>query len=335
MDRDQRLNRGWADLSGVVYGVHVRGGLPEAFRPYLQPTGGRFEPAEALALSYRLLEEMPEVEEIWASEGKGPGGTARFALFRQPDGFGLTVSSDGRGVFRCTPSEVRIEWAAQGAGAPHYFFSYALPLWLEARGVPVLHGSAVSLGGRAIAFVGPSGVGKSVLCAELLRLGFGYLADDGLALRRGRGGEWRCSSGPPLLRLWPSGLERRLEIAADDLPKVHEALEKRQVLLAGEGEGSGPVDGLPLAAVYVLRRRPAPGGSVRTTAGGPRDALVRLLEHGVAAAPAAALGLARQRLELLADVVEKVPVRRLSFPSGSDSAPRIRQAILRDLEDMS
>jgi hypothetical protein len=339
MSRDQEGQDRQVDVSGVVYGVRVRGRLPAPFRPYLLPGAGEpADPAGALEVSYRLRDDLPEVDEIWASEAEGPRLRGRFALFRLPGGFGLTVAAEGRGLFRCTPRAIRVEWTEPGTGAPHYLFAYALPLWLEARGVPVLHGSAVSFGERAVAFVGPSGVGKSVLCAELLRLGCGFLADDALALYRDEGrdarGEWRCAPGPPLLRLWPSGLESRLEVAAHGLPKVHESLEKRRMLLSGERAGL-PASGPRLAAVYVLRRRPEAGGPVRISACGARDALVRLLEHGVAAAPAAALGLSGRRLERLADAAEKVPVRRLGYPSGADSAARIREAILRDLEDMS
>jgi hypothetical protein len=336
MSSDQEGQDGPVDVSGVVYGVHLRGRLPAPFRPYLLPgTGEPADPAGALEVSYRLRDDLPAVEEIWASEAEGPRFRGRFALFRLPEGFGLTVAAEGRGLFRCTPRTIRVEWTAPGTGAPHYLFSYALPLWLEAQGVPVLHGSAVSFAGRGVAFVGPSGVGKSVLCAELLRLGCGFVADDALALYRDEGrdgrGEWRCAPGPPLLRLWPSGLESRLEVAAHGLPKVHDALDKRQMLLRGERAGL-PSTGPPLAAVYVLRRRPEAGGPVRISACGARDALVRLLEHGVAAAPAAALGLSGGRLERLADVAERVPVRRLAYPSSADSAAPIRDAIERDLE---
>jgi hypothetical protein len=335
MSSDQEGQDRPVDVSGVVYGVRVRGRLPAAFRAYLVPAAG--EPVDAAAsieVSYRLRDDLPEVDEIWASEAEGPRLRGRFALFRLPEGFGLTVAAEGRGLFRCTPRAIRVEWTEPGTGAPHYLFSYALPLWLEAQGVPVLHGSAVSFGERAVAFVGPSGVGKSVLCAELLRLGCGFLADDALALYRDEGrdarGEWRCAHGPPLLRLWPSGLESRLEVPAHGLPKVHESLEKRQMLLSGERAGL-PASGPRLAAVYVLRRRPEAGGPVRISACGARDALVRLLEHGVAAAPAAALGLSGGRLERLADAAERVPVRLLGYPSSADSAAPIRDAIERDL----
>lgn len=278
-------------------------------------------------MSYRAIGELPAVDEIWESAA-GPG--ARFALFRLPEGFGLTVSGEGRGLFRCTQRSIGIEWTDPGAAAPHCLITYALPLWLETRGVPVLHGSAVTFGERAVAFVGPSGGGKSVLSVELLRLGCRFLADDGLALRRDAAGRWRGYQGPPVSRLWPGALEGRLGIAPHGLPRVHATVDKRKMFVDGGSRVAEPA-GMPLAAVYVLERRPEADGPVTISGCGASDALVRLIEHGVAAGPAAALGASARRLELLADLVETTPVRRLRFPSSADSATRIRQAISRDL----
>lgn len=319
-------------MEGSVYGVSIRGRLPEAFRPYLLPAG-KAPAADELRIDHRVvpaLDRVPpppfEAPEVWASDTESGG---RFAVHRLEGGFGLVVSDLGTGRFRCSAGAIEIEWAETGTGAPHFLFTYALPLWLETRGVPVLHGSAVTLNERAVAFVGPSGTGKSVLCAALLARGCGFLADDGLALRRGEDGGWRCAPGPPVLRLWPSGIERALpagEGARASLPRVHEALEKRRVDL-GDGVAFGPGPGPPLAAVYVLHRRPEASGGVEVGEMGSRDGLVHLLEHGIAGAPAAALGLSARRLALLAELAEQVPVRRLSFPSAPDSADRILDAI--------
>jgi hypothetical protein len=198
----------------------------------------------------------------------------------------------------------------------------------------VLHGSAVTVGGRAIGFLGASGGGKSVLCAELLRLGCGFVADDGLALERGAEGAWLCLPGPPGLRLWPSGLASRLAVAAERLPRVRGGGDKRWLPVSGLGRRPSPARPR-LAALYELRRRADPGGPLRLAPYTPRQALLRLVEHGVAAAPAAALGLARRRLALLADVAEKVPLRRLSFASAGDSAAEILAAIEGDLETLT
>lgn len=334
---------GARDLAGLVYGVRIRGRLPASFRPYLRTPAGEGNGAvDSLELRYRRIEELPEVEEIWATEEEaGPGG-GRFALFRHPGGFGLTVSDQGRGLFYCDRRTIEIAWTAAGTGAPHSLFSHALPLWLETRGVPVLHGSVVATGGRAVGLVGASGVGKSLLAAELAGLGFVLLADDGLALRRDEAGGWRAFHGPPLLRLWPSALDR-LGIAAGELPRVHPALAKRRLRLEeedggalAEAGGGSPATGVPLAALYLLERRPEPRSAgeerLEIRACPPREALVRLIEHSVAAAPAAVLGLSERRLELLAAVVEHVPVRHLRFPSGAGSAEQVRTAILRDLD---
>ncbi len=326
---------GGRKISGAAFGVRVHGRLPRSFEPYLLPAGDGAEPGPAreLRVAYRCVEELrrpaPGDEEIWSSATETGG---RFALFHRSGGFRLDVADLGRGRFEVSPGALEIEWTAEGTGAPHYLFTYALPLWLETEGVPVLHASAVSTGELAVAFVGPSGAGKSVLCAELLRHGCGFVADDGLALRRRAGGDWWCSPGPRLLRLWPSGLARRsLEagVAIEGLPRVHESIEKRAVSPAGleRGDGSAPAADRPLAAVYVLRRRPEASGGVAISDLAPRDALVELLGHGVAGAPAAALGRSARRLDLLTDLARKVPVRRLDYPSGTDSAARLLEAI--------
>lgn len=330
------------DTIGVVYGVKLRGRLPASFQSYLLPPAGDLgQAADSLEVSHSLIDQLPEVEEIWASAENAPGdpaGGGRFALGRRSEGFDLLVSDQGSGLFRCGHDKIEIEWTAKGTAAAHYFFTYALPLWLEWRGVPALHGSAVAIGDRAVGFVAPSGAGKSVLAADLARLGWACLADDGLVLRPDAAGAWRVFPGPPLLRLWPSAL-RLLEMPTHGLPRVHETLEKRQVSLRherggvpGAPGGGSPAAGVRLAALYVLERLPESASPVTISPVARAEALVRLIEHSVAAAPADALGLSARRFELLADLVERVPVRLLRFPSGPDSAARIKDSILGDLE---
>jgi hypothetical protein len=323
------------EVAGVVYGVRVYGRVPDGFAPYLWPCADVTPPAAALELRHETVEAVPTLEEVWASPADDPGFPDRFALGKLPDGFVLSVAGEEQGLFRCTPARIEVAWQTSGRTAPHHLFSYALPLWLETRGVPVLHGSAVTVGGRAVGFLAPTGTGKSVLCAELLRLGCAFLADDGLALERRDGGVWHCLQGPPLLRLWPSGLAGHLATAPETLetlPRVRAGVDKRRLDLPETTlrEACLP-DGRRLAALYVLERRPAADGAVTLFPYTPREALVRLLEHGVAAAPAAALGLARRRLDLLAAAAEAVPVRRLAFPSGAHTAAQVLAAIERDL----
>jgi len=330
VDSERSNHENLAEVSGRVHGVRVHGVLPAAFGAHLLPcTDGQRELRTGLEVTYREATEVPSGEELWVAEPQGPIFRGRLALFRPGEGVGLAVDAEGRGVFHVTSRAIAIDWVAGGTGAAHYFFSHALPLWLEIGGVPVLHASAVAFGDRAVAFLGRSGVGKSTLCAELAQAGCGFVADDGLALREGVQGDWRCFHGPPLLRLWPSALGQRLGIAFGELTRVHDTLGKRH-LRPPELVSVAP-EGLELARDYVLDRQIETACRVSISRYRPRQSLVRLIEHSVAGAPASALGLARRRLELLARVVERVPVCRLGFPSADDSSSRVREAILGDL----
>lgn len=333
MDRDSMSPRdGAGDLAevrGLAFGVEIRGWLPKGFAAFLRPpAAGPCEPGRVLEVTYRTVPRLAEVEEIWAAEPRPPATRDRLALFRPPEGIGLTVRSEGAGLFRIGARRIDVEWLPGGAGAAHFFFAHALPLWLESRGVTVLHASAVARGDRVVAFLGPSGVGKSTLCAELVGAGWGFVADDGLALEEDDRGAWRCLPGPPWLRLWPSALEGRLGIPAAELPRVHATLEKRRLAVAGPD--TPPVAGdLRLAAVYLLdRAAEESGGAPDLPACTRGEALVRLVEHSLAAAPLTALGLAVERLDRLARLAAGVEVRRLRLPAGEDAALRVRETLL-------
>jgi len=355
-------------VRGTAYGTHFEGRLPAAFADHLLPAGTDVEGgthveggtdvdggtdaakvARRLRVTYQRVDDVAETEPLWESEPGGADTPGRFTLERLDGGFRLLAWGAERGVFDVRPDRIGVRWADGGGGgstgpggaAAHAFFAYTVPLWLESVGVPVLHGSAVVVDGRAVGLVAPSGTGKSVLCAELVRRGAGFLADDGLAIEPGPDGRWLCLAGPPLLRLWPSGLRDRLEMAAQDLPRVYEQGDKRRLTaerLGAESAGGGtdagqapPPASVPLAALYFLHRRAAGPPGLEVARRSPREALVHLIEHGVAAAPAAALGLAPHRLERLAEVAEAVPARHLSFAGGGDSATEILARVHHDL----
>ncbi|MCH7665138.1 MAG: hypothetical protein IH936_04315 [Acidobacteria bacterium] len=331
IDQKRGRSENLVHLSGLVYGLNLRGELPQEFRAYLHSSAEQIAGGErAIDVRYRVVRELPEVDEIWVGERRPPQRNSRLALFRQPDGFGLRVDCEGRGLFRVTASAIEVEWLPDGAGAAHYFFSYALPLWLESRGMPVLHASAVSFGDRAVGFLGPSGIGKSTLCVGLVSTGCDLVADDGLVLRVDGHGDWRCLQGPPLARLWPSALEDHFGVSAKELPRVYQSFEKRLMACTPKSVAKTAA-GLTLATVYMLDRKAESKGYVTISACSARESLVRLLEHSLTGAPVAALGLSAQRLDQLSRVVSQIPVKTLRYPSGGDRWHLLREAILEDL----
>jgi len=74
---------------------------------------------------------------------------------------------------------------------------------LEMRGMCVLHASAVEHDGRAIAFAGPSGAGKTTAAALASVAGAPLLADDVLHVEFADDGSTWCYAGARALRLRP------------------------------------------------------------------------------------------------------------------------------------
>lgn len=71
---------------------------------------------------------------------------------------------------------------------------------LALSGEPTLHGSAVAVDGKALAFLNESGMGKSSLAGILCANGADFVTDDLLRLQSD-GENWRCYPGSGYLRL--------------------------------------------------------------------------------------------------------------------------------------
>lgn len=122
---------------------------------------------------------------------------------------------------------------------------------LHQRGDLALHASGVAIGGRAFAFAGPSGRGKSTLAAALMAEGHGLITDDICRVAFAAESAF-AMPGPSRLRLWPDAAQM-LGKTRDMLAPGRPGHAKR--VLAGAAEIAGPV---PLQAVIRLaidRRR--------------------------------------------------------------------------------
>jgi hypothetical protein len=207
-----------------------------------------------------------------------------------------------------------------------------LSYWLERRGLPTLHASAVAVNGRAAVFLSASGGGKTGLAAAMMRgvnSGHPLLTDDILPLEE-RDGAILGRPGYPQMRMWPDEAEHFLG-GTGGLELVHPALTKRRVPVGVGGFGGFHDSALPLACLYVPERRPEGPVEIRTIP--PRDALIELVRHSFSPHLVEAAGLQPARLDLFARLVRRVPVRRLLYPSGFDHLPRVVEAVLRDLDE--
>lgn len=176
---------------------------------------------------------------------------------------------------------------------------------LVLRGHPVLHGSAVATDGRALAFVGASGMGKSTLATLLCDAGGGLVTDDVLRIDL-HDSVPVCRSGAAENRL------RKEEISG---AAARRTADGRNAVRAARLSA----DRVPLAAIAVpYPRRDTPELSVEWLTQG--EALLELLRFPRIVGWNETQSTARH-FDFLADLVALVPVARLRVPWGPPFAP--------------
>jgi hypothetical protein len=191
---------------------------------------------------------------------------------------------------------------------------------LRQRGFLVLHASAVSVAGEAVAFLGSHGWGKSTTAAALHALGHGVVADDiGAVALTPRGAV--IVPGFPRLKLWPE-VGRALGERPESLPRVHPEHEKREKR-ADCGFSPHPI---PLRRIYVL----AEADEHRAEWLRPPEALLQLLRHSYGAQTLRAVRPGSHFLQC-ASVARDVPVRRLAFARSLTGLAPLARFIEEDL----
>jgi hypothetical protein len=137
---------------------------------------------------------------------------------------------------------------------------------LTQRGRFVLHASSVVIDGRAVAFAGPSGRGKSTLTAALARAGHPLVADD-ITVIDTSGPEPYVLPGFARVKLWPDSANMLGE-DVEALPLLHPARTKRSLQLDAFHR-----DPVPLGRCYLLED----GSAEESLEMAPREALLSLI----------------------------------------------------------
>jgi hypothetical protein len=182
-------------------------------------------------------------------ELRRPGGRPVFTIDRDANagyrvwivGLGQCLISPGGDRILCAPPRGRTRW--------HLLIGQGLPIAAALQGLEVLHASAVRIGSRSIAFIAPSGTGKTSLALHLLAHGAAFLADDVVALEA-EGDRLLTHAGIGLAHV-PQTEREVLKRAGVDLAWPAHGVFKHH---AAVGLGQAPV---PLGAAYFLERASA------------------------------------------------------------------------------
>lgn len=182
-----------------------------------------------------------------------PGSRGAFD-FTAPGG--VVMIWPGMAGFRILgPQRVRVE---QYPDAPDTLLIFAVlgPVmaWvLHLRGLFLLHGSAVAIGGKSVCLMGDKMAGKSTTAASFVRAGHRLVTDDLLVIDPKAPQSRRVIPGYPQLKLTETAAEQIRLAGAQALPLVSELADKRQYRLSDFHQ-----EPLGLDHVFVLKR----GGDV-------------------------------------------------------------------------
>jgi hypothetical protein len=213
-----------------------------------------------------------------------------------------TLAFRGAGVFRIRAGREILVTPAPGVELSLvrlYLVGKVMATLLYQRGLLVLHASAVEVEGKAVAFVGTSGFGKSSLAASLHACGNKIVADDVVAVDL-------SSAAPTVVPAFPQ-LKLDPEVASslghdkESLIHLH-PLESKRGLRVTDMFATTPT---PLGLIYLL------GASTDSPSDAlpPQNVLIELVRHSFPARLLQSGG--GPHLRQCASLAKLVPIRRL------------------------
>jgi hypothetical protein len=236
--------------------------------------------------------------------GKVPPGEYPPGYSATADGTLLAIAKVGRYLIR-DGREIVIE-PAEGASERNlrlFLLGSAIGALLHQRGLLPLHANAIDLGGRAVAFSGHSGAGKSTIAAWFHDRGYPILADDVCVIGFDDSGRALAYPGIPRLRLWREALEASgRDAGAYD--RSFDDMEKYDVPTASGSK----IEPLPLAAIYLLRKAEDGDAAIERLAG--VDAVETLISNTYRGGYLRTIGRTAEHLAACLRVVRAVPVFR-------------------------
>ena len=272
----------------------------------------------------RVASEIALPELAVARPGGQPEVEIRLGSVPIRDGHqsGLSIFSDGA-LLRIP--EVADYWMAGGREVvvePNhsasdrnvrlFLLGSAIAAILHQRALLPLHANAIVIEGKAIAFLGHPGAGKSTMAAWFHDQGLGVLADDVCAVTFDAEGRAIAHPGIPRLRLWREALEASgrttadYEMSFDDIDKYNVPTRLNSV--------SG---GVVLDHLYLLEKadEAKPPAIARLSGAAAVEVLVANTYRG---AYVSMMGKTREHLLACARLARLAPVFRASRAWGLD-----------------
>jgi hypothetical protein len=276
-------------------------------------------PANLLWHVSRLLEPTDEPYlKIWLSADGG----YHFAF---TDGSQFWINPSGSQVWMTWPEQYSLEFFTP------CLLGTILGFLLHLRGIPCLHGGAISVQGQAIVIVGNSGAGKSTLTAALAARGYGVLTDDLVPLILRNNSIW-VQPTYPQVRLWPDsvtalfGTPDRLPVLAPEWPKQYLDFSQPEYIFQDQP--------LPVGRIYLLGDRSDQPSAPQIEPLELTESLLGLVTN-LYTANFPDPQMRASSFELFSQMVRQIPIRRLTPHRDISRLSQMCDLILADCENLT
>lgn len=290
--------------------------LPAFEIEFLDGVGtGRSDPAgEALLYTTDILNENGDPAlKIWKGNGTGE------YFIRYFNGLTFCIDSAVSRLQVCSAQQTN------QADTCSFLLGPVMGIVLRMKGIVCLHASAVEIQGKAVAFTGPMGAGKSTAAAIFAQRGHPVLADDIVALERSEA-PFAVRPAYPYLNLLPDSLALVFGAGAGAKSADPEG-EKVQVVLDGKSLRFHDRP-LPMGAIYILEEGNEQSLPAITSIR-PQEAIIALASQTYAN-KMLDRPMRAHEFQVLGELTKAVPVRRLVVPSRDSKIRDLYDALSRD-----
>lgn len=320
------------NLAYSVFGLLLRSNLP--IPELVSVEASNSEPAVNIHMneSPRRESSLEPKTLIYTSEYTDPTGQPALRIWKTLDGQFLHLAyfdgtefwmdRKGTELWAQWPDNLTIEDTAT------YLLGPVLGLLLRLRGVTCLHASAISVGDRAIAFIGSEGAGKSTTAAMFAQNGCPVISDDVVAISE-RQGSYYVFPAYPYLSLWPDSVTM-VYGPQKELPSFSANWDKRLLSLSANNLKFEDKQ-LQLGALFILGERNSLPDSPRVEPMIPREGLLSLLANSYAT-NLLDKDMRAVEFEFLGRMLQSVPVQRLIPHQDPSQIDRLRDVVLRSFD---
>lgn len=314
----------------------------------------KFDVIQSINISFKTLDnntfnKQSDEQPHWVIEDEGKRYKTKISLAIQDQNsnnsnvvnnpkYLLKIDCQGKGLFKIDKNNIEICWNEKGTDSAHYFQTLGLALWLELNNILCIHANALAYKNKAIAFVAPSRTGKTTLTAELCKSEFSVMTDDMMALHK-QNNEYVVYPSWPVARMWPETLTIiGNEYNKNELNKVHEKFDKKVVVI-NKKNGFDFCD-IPkkLKTIYILNRVEENIDQCNThsnicniTRLSSAEAVILLIQNSILGSAYKALSIEQSRFLKLAELIENVKVKKITYLSGKQHLSKIKQMLINDL----